>query len=617
MKSLLPIITLLLAGCPGEGPDDDTGHAMDWDVDGWFGRADCDDRDPDVNPDAEEVCDGVDNNCDGAIDEGWEDSQAWYADADADGYGDAMVRALGCEQPSGFVQDHSDCDDSDPAVHPGAEDTWYDGVDSDCEGNDDSDADADGHPWLGEGEAEGDCDDQDPDVHPGAMDWGDERDGDCDGVVDAAQIAQHSAAVFGGTQAGELGAALLTVPDQDGDGVADLLLGSPGIGAAWLVAGPITSSVQIPGGASARLQGEDTSDRAASALALAGDTDGDGVPELLLGAWLAADGRGAAYLLEGPVGADLSLGDAPWRVEGENPGDYLGYALAGVGDSDGDGFDDLLLGARGWRRGPEGAGAAYLLRGGPGGPEAVAGAAMVTGIRERDFAGSAVAGPGDLDGDGLDDLVVGARGEDSGGGAFVLLSPLQGVETIDGAAGRLRGVEAYDYAGWSVAGIGDSDGDGYRDLVVGAYGHDTYLSTCGAAYLIRGRVAAAWAVLDSLAQADLTMVGERSHDRAGWAVAGPGDVDGDGLPDLIVGAPGADLGQDGSGTVYLLLHPGQGVIGLADADLRLRGEAGDAVGTALAQTGDHDGDGLPDLLLGVPGHSDDDAGAAWVLGLHE
>ena len=613
MKNILPIVSLLLVACPPMAPDDDTGHAMDWDVDGWFGREDCDNQDPGINPSADEICDGLDNDCDGDIDEGWEDSRPWYADVDADGYGDPGARTRGCEQPDGYVADHGDCDDGDPAVHPDAPDDWYDGVDSDCEGNDDHDADDDGYSWDGSGGT--DCDDDDPLVHPGRLDWSNEMDDDCDGEIDATDLTELEGLALGGFDNGLLGSALATIPDQNGDGHPDLLVGEPGVGAAWILAGPLTDTVQLPNAAIARLWGADSGGQAGAAVARAGDTDGDGVEELLVGAWLAAGGRGAVSLLPGPIVSDRQLADAPWRIEGELPDDWLGYALAGVGDTDGDGFDDLLVGARGWSVEAEGAGAAWLLRGSAHGPQTPSEGARVFGTRVRDFAGCAVAGPGDCDGDGLDDVLVGARGEDSGGMAALFLDALDSPQVLDSAEGQLRGEDPYDYAGWALAGVGDIDDDGYADLLIGAYGRDDWGGSEGETYLVLGRGREDWITITSLAHADASYTGERSGDRSGWAVAGPGDVDGDGRPDLLVSAPGGDLGQDDSGTVYLLLEPGRGGQELRDAALRLHGGAGDAAGSALSPTGDHDGDTLPDLLLGLPGQGDDNSGAIRMVGL--
>jgi hypothetical protein len=529
--------------------------------------------------------------------------------------GDPLARARGCDPPPGYVASHDDCDDDDPAVHPGADDPWYDGVDSDCDGANDHDADGDGYPWEGSAGATEpvDCDDDDPAIHPGALDWPDGVDDDCDGVVDVSDLTWIGARVRGSVDGAELGASLATLPDQDGDGRDDLLLGSPGIGAAWIVPGPLEQGATLPRVAIARLQGASLDSRAGDAVALAGDCDGDGVDDLAVGAWLDQGGRGSVTLLAGPVTDDTALEDADWRVLSSTQGDYLGYALAGVGDSDGDGFDDLLVGARGWSQAGADAGAAFLLPGGAGGPQGLDEAAEILGDAPRDFAGSAVAGPGDLDGDGLNDLVVGARGEDSGGGAFVFLGPVRGTRSIGDAEGCLRGEAPYDYAGWSLTGPGDLDGDGYAELAVGAYGRDDRLSAVGAVYLVHGRGAEAWQSLSSLSQANASYGGSIAREQAGWSLAGPGDVDGDGQRDLLVGAPGGDLGADGSGTVYLLLELDTGAHDLRDAALRLRGGAGTSAGAALAPTGDHDGDGLNDLLLGAP--LDGEEGAAMVMGI--
>ncbi|MEQ1501619.1 MAG: MopE-related protein [Myxococcota bacterium] len=142
------------------------------------GGADCDDADPTVFPGAPEACDGVDDDCDGGVDE-VDDENLWRPDADGDGFGDASAAPVAaCDAPSGWVVDGTDCDDADPAVRPDATETWYDGVDQDCDGNDD-DQDGDGHP-IGD-----DCNDGAASIHPGAQEtWYDGVDQDCDGNDD-------------------------------------------------------------------------------------------------------------------------------------------------------------------------------------------------------------------------------------------------------------------------------------------------------------------------------------------------------------------------------------------------------------------------------------------------
>ena len=131
---------------------------------------DCDDSAVAVNPGATEVCNTVDDDCDGAVDDAdasldVSTATVWYADLDADGYGDPGNTLQTCDTPTSYGVDDTDCDDTDPAVNPGATETWYDGIDSDCDGADDDDADGDGDPALAYGGT--DCDDADPSVYGG------------------------------------------------------------------------------------------------------------------------------------------------------------------------------------------------------------------------------------------------------------------------------------------------------------------------------------------------------------------------------------------------------------------------------------------------------------------
>jgi hypothetical protein len=162
-------------------------------------NSDCDDSDADVNPDADEIPDdGIDNDCSGEVDE----TSYWYEDGDGDGYGNPAVDSIAESQPAGYVADDTDCDDSDAAVHPGAQEAPTDGLDNDCDGEvdetsywyEDADGDGYGNPaveTIAESQPTGyvsdntDCDDSDPNVNPGADEISDDGiDNDCDGEVD-------------------------------------------------------------------------------------------------------------------------------------------------------------------------------------------------------------------------------------------------------------------------------------------------------------------------------------------------------------------------------------------------------------------------------------------------
>ncbi len=617
---------------------------------------DCDDNDATINPGATETCDDVDQDCDGTIDNEASDALTWYADTDEDGYGDPTSTTESCEAPSGYLSDAQDCDDGDDGVHPGATETCDD-VDQDCDGSVDEDpsgaptwyADADDDGYGDPGEtAEGcdapsgyvgddqDCDDGDGGIHPGATETCDDVDEDCDGAVDDDAVgletwyydgdddgygqddrtkescdAPTGYAAQGGDCDDEL-AALNPGEDEvcedgldndcDGGSNACALSGASAVSAA-----------------DAQLTGESASDKAGSAVAFAGDTDGDGLDDILIGAPgndRKAASAGSSYLVLGAPTGTSSLSSADAILVGEASSDSSGEAVAGGGDVDGDGYDDVLIGGKGNDAGASSAGAAWLVQGPFSGTSSLTAAdTCLLGEDASDYAGSAVDVAGDLNGDGLDDLAVGAKnhsyGGVKGGATYIVSTPSTGDVDLSTADAMIHGDGAYDYVS-TPAGAGDVDGDGTPDLLVGAEGVDEEGSGSGAAYLFLGPISGTL----SPAAADGVRYGAEFGDSAGSALDGAGDLNGDGYADSAVGAYKADDNAvRDAGGVYLLLGPWSGSGLLTDADAQRYGAArSDAAGISVAGAGDTDGDGHDDLLIGAFYNDDggSDAGAAYL-----
>ena len=182
----MPLLALLsVLACTKETvndstPVEETGTApVDADQDGFVSSEDCDDSNGAINPDAAEICDGVDNDCSGMIDDNATDAQTWFQDLDKDGFGDDATATLSCEMPEGFVAQGGDCDDKQPLFYPGAEETCTDDYDYNCDGSvGRTDADEDGFAACEE------CDDSNASINPGAEEYCDGVDNDCNGTLD-------------------------------------------------------------------------------------------------------------------------------------------------------------------------------------------------------------------------------------------------------------------------------------------------------------------------------------------------------------------------------------------------------------------------------------------------
>ena len=401
--------------------------------------------------------------------------------------------------------------------------------------------------------------------------------------------------------------------------------------------GPVPAQaapVELDPGAS--YLGQSDYDEAGYRVAAAGDVNGDGLDDLLISAPdsdVPLVNAGQTYLVLGRTQGwqlDLSLGTADGSFVGEESNDYASYAACGAGDLDGDGYDDIAIGAYGNGESATDAGKVYLVFGDPVGwplqtPLADA-AATFLGEELDDRAGYSLAAVGDVDGDGYDDLAVGAYKSNDGvyhGGEVYLVQGMpQGGWAVGADLGALSssfvGEVDSDFAGKAVGGGGDVNGDGFDDLLVGAPNNDETAAAAGKVYLILGQ-GAGWAADTPLADADATFRGESDGAYAGRAVDIVGDVNGDGLDDLLIGSYGRDYPGSDAGEVYLVFG-GPGIVdlhvSLDQADASFSGEmAGDFAGWSASGAGDVDGDGYDDVLVGAYKWDGDelDSGATYLL----
>jgi hypothetical protein len=369
------------------------------------------------------------------------------------------------------------------------------------------------------------------------------------------------------------------------------------------------------------LTGESLFDAFGTAVAKVGDIDGDGYEDVLVGAYLSdrdqdrQDDVGRAYLF---WGGPTPSTEPALIFTGDNAYDYFGISVAGVGDVNGDGYPDVAVGAYratvtaacggGTSRLP-GIGRVYVYFGGPRSTMDAKADAVLTGettllpgdpasaCRQDEEFGGSVAGAGDINGDGYDDLVVGAREKTTPasktGRAYVFYGGPWFVGVgADRADVILSGTATGDEFGEAVAGAGDTNGDGFADLVIGAPLRDGLAVDSGAIFWYSGRGL-------PLMSPPLVRNGLAIEDNFGFSVASAGDVNRDGYADVVVGAFLDDAGAVNNGSAALYLG---GVPPFSTPATTYWGEianSDDEFGIAVSGAGDVNQDGYDDVIVGA------------------
>lgn len=380
-----------------------------------------------------------------------------------------------------------------------------------------------------------------------------------------------------------LGNAVRRAGDVNGDGYADVIVGSPREGTFGFLAGRSQVFSGIDGSVLHTFYGSSGFNLFGSSVAGAGDVNRDGYDDVIIGAPY-ANSVGTAYVYSGKDGALLH------QFMGVNVDDNFGRSVDGAGDVNRDGYPDLIVGSP-WEK------STAFFQGGARVYSGLDGSELYEflGPTNNVYLGIAVAGLGDVNGDGFADVLVGAERINESAGAIRVYSGFDG-----SILHEKFGQSAGDYFGQNVGRAGDVNGDGFDDMIIGSWGDDNNGEDSGSAKVLSG--------IDFALLHDFD--GDGAGDMFGIGVSGAGDLNCDGYADLIVGASNDDDGGEDAGSVRIISGLDGSVLTTIDG-----AAAGDDFGIRVSSCGDTNGDGVHDLIVGAP-RSDvvaDNAGSATII----
>jgi hypothetical protein len=393
----------------------------------------------------------------------------------------------------------------------------------------------------------------------------------------------------------EFGISVGTAGDVNGDGFADIVVGALAFTNGHTTEGQARVYHGWLGGLGTTPQwigeGNQTGAAFGSSVAVAGDVNGDGYSDLIVGARSFDNGHvdeGAAFVYHG-AGSGLATTTA-WTAEGNQSNAGFGSAVAALGDLAGDGYSDVIVGAPWYDNGEPNEGKVFIYHGSSSGLGVSPAWTAEINFPEARF-GTSVASAGDVNDDGYPDVIVSAplygNGENAEGGAFVYHGSPSGLSTTPSwiAEGNRAGVELE-----VVSTAGDVNGDGYSDVIIGADSFTNGESSEGRAFVFHGSASGLSATPDWIAESNQVVA------LFGSAAATAGDVNGDGYSDVIVGATGWDNGEDGEGGAFVYHGSAIGLEPLPSWTAE-GNQASASFASDVSTAGDVNGDGFSDVIV--------------------